>query len=410
MKKIEDYALTLTSEFFKLLIEDIHNSFLKRHNLKKLPKNYQLYGYGDFDESKPSLKTDFEDVGTEFINGKYLYDKTRQAHKGRPIIKLNRYYKSIVLLYLGYDNIKEFFDAHKKDTSITKEQLALLYNEDSTKTYYYISYYFGEDNSLLKGQTIISEGFRKIQHTYVYPQDDGSYKTHYNYGSIVRREDTLHINTKTLLDGKLVEGGSEIYYIGHNDPANTNYLVGTYSTFDIYTQPVAGKSIFEKCSTKEEMEAQSKDVDIPAYIAQELRNSRIVAKNIVAKHYHELSADAPYAAIYKRIPGVYFFTFITNTDSQQELKLEISSSDYKMKLLNEEIYLEEDDFKLLNKGSILHFSFKFAGLIVLDRVDVYLKTYYLNNNQKSQEGVFSGVDNENRLACGTVLMEFKSAI
>ena len=89
----------------------------------------------------------------------------------------------------------------------------------------------------------------------MYPQDDGSFKTHHSFGSIVRREDTLHIKTKTLLDGKLVEGGSEIYYIGHNDPSNTKFLIGTYCTFDIYTQTVAGKSIFEKCESREEMEA-----------------------------------------------------------------------------------------------------------------------------------------------------------
>ena len=111
MKNNENYSLSLTSDFFKILIEDIHNTFIKKHALKKLPKNYQLYGYGDFDESKPSLKSDFEAVGTEFINGKYLYDKTRQVYKGRPIIKLSRYYKSIILLYLGFEDINTFIDA-----------------------------------------------------------------------------------------------------------------------------------------------------------------------------------------------------------------------------------------------------------------------------------------------------------
>jgi len=409
MKKIEDFALSITSDFFKILIEEIHKTFKIKHGLDELPKNYQLYGYGDFDESKPSLKDDFEAVGTEFINGKYLYDKTRQAYKGRPIIKLNKYYKSIILLYLGYDNFKAFVDTHTDNKSVLNDQLALLPNENSNRTFYYISYYFGEDNTLLKGQTIISENFKKIQHTYVYPQDDGSFKTHYSYGNIVRREDTIHIKTKTLLDGKLVEGGNEIYYIGHNNPDNTNYLVGTYCTFDIYTQPVAGKSIFEKCNSKEEMEEMSKNRLIPPYIAIELRNKRIITKNIVPKHYHHLSDIAPYASIYQRIPGYYTFNFNFEDGYQEILKLKISNLDYRITPLNDETYIEKDHFQLLNKGSILHFSFKFAGLITLDRVDIYFKTYYLCNDKKTQEGVFSGIDNENRLINGVVKINFSQS-
>jgi hypothetical protein len=406
MKNSEDQALSLTSDYFKLLVDEIHSTFLEKHKLKKLPKNYQLYGYGDFDESKPSLKTDLEAVGTEFINGKYLYDKTRQVYKGRPIIKLSKYYKSILLMYLGYSNIKQFIDAHDVASSITQDQIDLLYNEGVNKTYYYISYYFGEDQTLLKGRTIISENFKKIQHTYVYPQDDGSHKTHYSYGTIIRREDTLHINTKTLLDSKLVEGGSEIYYIGHSDPANTQFLVGAYVTFDIYTQPVAGKSIFEKCSSKEDMETRSKDGVIPAYIAQELRNQRIVSENIVPKHYNALSRFAPYAPIYKRVAGNYIFTFNFEEEIYEKLNFIISDTDYRIKLLNDEVYIENDSFNLFNKGSVLHFSFKLAGLTNLDRVDVYLKTYFLNDNTNTQSGVFSGVDNENRLVNGTITVEY----
>ena len=94
-------SLVLTSEYFKILIDNIHSEFMKRHNLVKLPKTFQLYGYGAFDENKPSLKKDFEELGSEFINGKYLYDKSRELEKGKPMIKLNHYYKTMILLYLG---------------------------------------------------------------------------------------------------------------------------------------------------------------------------------------------------------------------------------------------------------------------------------------------------------------------
>ena len=405
MNQVEVESLPITLNYFKLLIKEIHTTFLKKHDLKELPKALQLYGYGDYDESKPSLKTDFEAIGTEFINGKYLYDKTRQAYKGRPIIKLNKYYKSIILLYLGYENFKNFLNKNLLGEEETEEQTSLLYNERSNRTFYYLSYYYGEDNKLLKGQTVISENFKKIHHSYVYPQDDGSFKVHRSFGTIIRREDTLHINTKTLLDGKLVEGGSEIYYIGHNEPANTQFLIGAYCTFDIYTQTVAGKSIFERCESKEEMETKSKDSSIPAYIAQEIRKSRIINPSIVPKHLMEISDKSPYAFIYNLIPGKYQLTFELNETTKETLKFSISSN-FQIKPLTSNFYFENDNFQLINKGSIIHFNFKLVGIVALDSVDVYIKTYFLKDKSDTLNGVFSGIDNENRLVNGNVLIEY----
>ena len=86
---------------------------MNKHNLVKLPKALQLYGYGDYNDAKPNLKQDFEDIGSEFINGKYLYDKSRQFEKGKPTIKLKQYYKDIILLYLGFEDFKLFLETHK---------------------------------------------------------------------------------------------------------------------------------------------------------------------------------------------------------------------------------------------------------------------------------------------------------
>ena len=63
--------------------------------------------------------------------------------------------------------------------------------------------------------------------------------------------------------------------------------------------------------------------------------------------------------------------------------------------------------ELLNKGSVVHFWFNFAGIIAFDRLDIYFKTYYLKHKTEVQPGVFSGIDNENRLVNGTVEINFK---
>ena len=160
-------SLQLTAACFNLLMEDLHDKFMKKHKLKASPKAFQLYGYGNFEEEKPSLKIDFEALGSDFINGKYLYDKTRAIFKGRPSIKLNAYYSNIILLYLGYESINEFLNKSSLSVNEKEEQEKLLHATEADKTYYYVNYYFGEDNRILKGQTIISNNFKKVKHTYL---------------------------------------------------------------------------------------------------------------------------------------------------------------------------------------------------------------------------------------------------
>lgn len=408
MKELETNSLLLTNDYFEKLLNAIHYTYLKKHTLKNLPKTSQLYGYGSYDEKSPNLKQDLETINlnSDSVNGKYLYDKAREYYKGKPVIKLNNYYKELVLSYLSYENVLEFLNAHELDHDKREHQLSLIFDQSSSKTYYYLNYYFGEDNTIIKGHTIISNNWKKIQHVFTYRDEDGSVKEHFNYGRITIREDTLHVDTKTLLDGKLVEGDKETYYIGHNDPSNVIFLIGTYTSFDIYTNTVAGKIILEKCESKEDMMEKSKDKKIPFYIAQEVRNQRITNPAIVPKHYLELSENSPYSSIYGKLPGLYKLIFKFQDEYEEVLQFKILASNYKIVPISENVYFENDTLELINKGSVVHFGFKLAGIIALYVVDVYFKSYYLKENSELKEGVFSGIDNENRLVSGKVSIEY----
>lgn len=402
-------SLVLTSEYFKILIDKIHDEFIKKHGLKQLPKTFQLYGYGAFDENKPSLKSDFEALGSEFINGKYLYDKFRDFEKGKPLIKLNQYYKTIILLFLGYKDYGTFLEKHKPSEDEHEKQLTLLKSNDEDITYYYINYYFGEDNTILKGQSIISKNWKKIQHIFMYPLEDGTMREYYSHGNIKRQGDTLTIKTNTLSGDRYIDGASEIYYLGHRAPSNINYLIGTYCTFDLFTNTVAGRAILEKCESKQEMEQKSKDPNIPPYIAMEIRNKRIVNPSVVPRHALELSSNSPYASLYGKIPGTYNVTFDFADGFKEKLKFKILPSNYEIVTLTENVYIEKDRIELLNKGSVINFRFNFSGIIALERVNIYFKSYYLKNNSRNQEGVFSGIDNENRLVNGSLNVDFTEA-
>ncbi len=399
-------SLVLTSEYFKIVSDKILDTFAHKHTLAKLPKTFQLYGYGAFDENKPNLKSDFEKIGNEFINGKYLYDKTREFEKGKPIIKINHYYKSIILLYIGYDNFEDFINTNTSKDLDKDGQLALLSSNDDT-TYYYLNYFFGEDdNGILKGKTIISNNWKKIQHTFIYPLEDGTYRELYTHGTVNRQEDNISIKTKTPSGNRFMDGASEIYYIGNKASSNINYLVGTYCNFDIYNNTVAGRSILEKCESKEDMEQKALSPYIPPYIAMEIRNRRIENNNNVPKHFLELSDKSPYASLYEKITGTYKITFQLEDDFEEIIKFKISPNSYKIITLTENVYIVKDRLELLNKGSVINLRFSFTGIIALERVNIFFKTYYLKDGRETQGGVFSGIDNENRLVNGTLTINY----
>ena len=77
---------------------------------------------------------------------------------------------------------------------------------------------------------------------------------------------------------------------------------------------------------------------------------------------------------------------------------------FQIKPLTSNVHFENDDFQLINKGSILHFNFKLVGIIALDSVDIYIKTYFLKEKSDTLNGVFSGIDSENRLVNGNVFI------
>ena len=402
-------AVRFTHEYFRILLGCIHERFMEKHLLSKLPKTYQLYGYGAFEEELPSLKNDFEALSMGFINGKYLYDKSRELEKGKQSVKLNEHYSNLVFLYIGFEDSQAFFDAHPLSEEEIQKQQSFIQSEDSQATYYYLNYYFGEDRNIIKGQTIISNNWKRIKHTFLYPLENGEIREHYSHGTISRQGDMLNIRTRMLTDGKYIDGASEIYYIGLKSFSNINFLVGTYCTFDIFTNTVAGRTILEKCSSKEEMMERSKSPNIPPYIAQEIRNQRLINNVGVPQSAQELSKKSPYAALYGKLPGRYCFTFIINNEIEEQLEVNLSSTDYAIRTCTENVYIEDNAIELLNKGSVVHFRFNLSGISLLEQVNVYVKSYFLRDMNKIQDGVFSGIDYENRLISGRVIVKHMPA-
>jgi len=208
------------------------------------------------------------------------------------------------------------------------------------------------------------------------------------------------------MDGKMVDSGENILYIGYGDPSKSKFILGVFSAFDINNRLIAVKSIHEKCESKEEMELISKTKKVPGYIAQELRNKRIENDIHIPNDKLEISHLSPHYITYEKIAGKYRFSFSDLKSELSDLHISIHPDTYKITSLVEGVMINSDHFELIQNGSVLHFSFKMTGLASFIQLDIYVKTYYLHKEMDEVKGVFSGVDLENRLVSGEVMIVY----
>jgi len=110
-------TLLVTAHCFGVLLEMVLNHFREKHkdHAVIIGRVTQLYGFGNYNANLPNLGQDLEKLTGGFINGKYLYDKQREVQKGKPILKLNGYYKIVLFQYIGYEGIEDFTKNFIKD-------------------------------------------------------------------------------------------------------------------------------------------------------------------------------------------------------------------------------------------------------------------------------------------------------
>ncbi len=398
----------MTAHCFEILLEAVLVEFKKKNNHPAVGRVTQLYGFGNYNANQPNLKQEFEKLTGGFINGKYLYDKNRELKAGKPILKLNGIYKVLLFQYIGYDDVFSFINDTIEDVQEKAKQLELISNSNAAQTYYYVSYHFGEYKEIVKAQVTVLNDWKNMEYKYLYPQKDGTFKEFLYYGTVKKRADLLHTRTKTLVDGRMVDGGENILYIGYGEPSRSAFILGVFSAFDINNRVIAGKMIHEKCASKEEMILKSKERKIPAYIAQEIRNIRIENDAVIPNDKLEISSNSPYSITYEKIPGNYRLVFLQNGENLGAFSFYIDEDTFRISPATSGVLINKDHFELIQNGSVIHFSFQLTGIALFTRLEVFVKTYYLNRGERDIRGVFSGLDIENRLISGEVEVFYES--
>lgn len=400
-------TLLLTKLTFNTLLDSVISHFKKSHNISGKYKDSQLYGFGNYNSDEPNLKNDLELVLRGYVNGKYLYNKHREAFSGKPIIKISREYKLLFFNYLGYRNVTEFIKSDLFTAKQRSKQLELLNKGTKLEDYYYVCYYFGEDNKMNKGQIIIYNGWKSIEMIYVYTDENEEKGIYTFYGNINQSEDFAHFDTKYYVGNKKSEGAKFIFFIGKSSPNERHYLIGTYSGFDKYDRAIAGKMILKKYNSKIEVENEVNDKSFDPIICQELNKNRLVVESNIRKNPLLFSKKSPYAQVIMKSYGDYNFEFGIEKN-KHKLKLRLEKYHYNIVSLNDSIIIEDDRVSVLNKGQILNFDFSISGMFYLQKVSIYVNALDFNENEKEVKGNFNGVDINNKIVSGNVLIEAAS--
>ena len=399
-------GLILTKAVLSILIEKIIENFTEKYTIKDNYTEAQLFGFGNFDEDKPSLKKDFELIFKDYINGKYLYNKSRETSTGKPFIKISRDYKYIFFNYLGYKDVYEFIAQDFINPDQKNQQLKILQQEKDIEDFFYVCYYYGEDKKMHKGQVIIYKKWKNVEFKYVYENKKGQTGIYSYYGNVINSEGFVFFDTKFYIGNKKNEGAKFIFFVGKSSPHERNYLIGTYTGLDKYDNTIAGKIILKKVGSRAKMEEEASKKNFDPIFSLELNKKRIIVESIIKKNPMMFSATSPYAQILNDISKKYILTF-QNGEDFHEIPVQLQKSHMNIKSLNSSFILINDQINLIDKGQIIYLTFSVKGLFYIQKTSIYVKSYDLLQNKNNTIGKYTAIDINNDIISGNV--EFKSA-
>ncbi|WP_435261253.1 hypothetical protein [Tenacibaculum sp. nBUS_03] len=399
-------TLTVTKYVFQKLLEKVITKFKVDNSIDATYKDFQLYGFGNFDPNLPSIKSELELLLKGYVNGKYLYNKTREVSTGKPIIKISREYKFLFFNYIGYKDVSDFIEKEIHDKEEREKQLKLLKSSASNEDFYYVCYYYGEDKKMTKGQIIIYNNWKTFELIFVYQNKKGL-PIYYNlFGNIKQENSFVHFDAKFFTKRGKIEGANFIFYVGKSYLNERPILVGAYSSFDKYDHSVAGNMIMVRKDNRQAMEAESNSFYFDPILSQELVKERYIALSHVPKQLSRLSTKSPYASIFGKIPNNYIAEF-TIGEEVHKLQFLVEEYHYNIRSNTENVVMEKDRLSLENKGQILEMHFTLVGIFMIQKVSMYIKAYHLFQEGETT-GNYTGVDINNAIISGKVQLRIST--
>ena len=129
----------------------------------------------------------------------------------------------------------------------------------------------------------------------------------------------------------------------------------------------------------------------------------MVVESNIRKNPLLFSKKSPYAQVLMKSYGDYIFEFRID-ENKHQLKLKIEEFHFNIVSQNDSIIIEDDRISVLNKGQILNFDFSISGIFHLQKVSIYINASDFTKVNKSANGNFNGVDINNNIVSGSVLI------
>lgn len=148
--------MKLTKIVFSRLLEDMQDKLRQECHREGLPypeTTEQLFGFGSYDKTLPSLRHGLEAIaekaGQKF-SPKYLYSLTLKA-KDNDIEITKTFYKTLFFKYIGYKSLTSYLTSGKFDKAeMAQQRRHLLFDRDA----------------MLRDQPLLSERFKQLEGVY----------------------------------------------------------------------------------------------------------------------------------------------------------------------------------------------------------------------------------------------------
>ena len=399
---MENRSLLLTRYVFTYLYKGVLNTFYKKDPERRRLRGFQLYGFGSYDNGEPSLKQELENIAGFYVNGKYLYNKVRDAEKGASFIKLNKEYKFLLLNYLGYENLNDFLTESDIPGAEREKQLEIIREDRILEDAYFVSYYHGEDGKIIKGQVKVYNNWKNIEFRFVYKTDTAHSNIYTHHGHIIEINGLIHIPLKMQIHDKQNESGYMCFFAGKEFPERRRFLLGTYSGFDRDDQPVCGRVLLEKEESREEMINSFNKEEIDPVILSTIKNQRMMGLNFIPNKKIQLDRNGPFQSQLSSYSGDSTLLFLDKNESLIDfLPVRIEPKQLRILSLSDDL-IENDRIYLTNKAQVLNIEFKVNGMFTYTSVSIQMNTEEAPD--QSISGFFTAINKRNMSDGGQAIM------
>ncbi|MFV0247655.1 MAG: hypothetical protein ACK5H1_01660 [Tenacibaculum sp.] len=388
--------LLLTPNFFSVLLSELLDLLQKEYNINSSSLlDYQLYGFGNYEESLPSIKKLITLKTNIVVNGKYLYNKFREFRKGKRIIKFNREYSFVYFQTLGYLDIYDFIEKSTLNGDKKKEQLDLYKAELSTeKDTYYIGYYLGENGIVISTKLILSEAMAKAIWVLAYWELPDKQSTYVYNGDITYQENNMSLHFKS---SESHMNRSAFIALSCDERVKIkHFLRGGYCGYDWNGNPVLGEIIFQRVESKEEQDEYLLSKKINPVIFQYISGKRWVIPSKLVYSVYDLSTKSKFAHHIENYINNYNVFYVSVFDGIHKMTLSIVNNLGNATLTIGGSSAYKGVFKVLQNGQL--FIGKFKNINSNLPIYIFFNTSAIHKH--TYTGNLLGVSNHHKYLCG----------